>query len=307
MKLFKHRGDIYVSKAGFKASREERILVSLLIVIVVLTIAFLAFLGAKYSSFSDFIAGDDVTVTQQPVDDEIALPDISGKINFLVIETDDEQSTINYLYLVQMDSDSKSYKTCTLSPNMTVDGKSVTDLYLSGGGALIQSQLTSLLGFDVDYYIAFKNSDFDEFIGKLGSFIYPMGESVKFNGGAEDNAYSIHIGDGEQNLNATDATNLMRYYSNDNVNFGTANELVLYGLTQLFNADNFDNCEKLFRLLITNSSTNITVRDFENGKDSLMVFCLKNTDITVYSCIAQYKGNALSTDSQRDIKGYFNK
>ncbi len=306
VKIFKHRGDIYISKSGYKSSREERILLSLLAVIVVLTLIFLAIMGHKYSSFAEFIAGDDITIEQTEVYNEVNLPDISGRTNFLVFETDDEQSVIHYAYLVQMDCDTMSYKACTLDPKLTIDGDSLYDIYLSGGGALLQSRLTSVLGTNIDYYFGFENSDMVEFINSLGTIIYPMNESIKFNSGADDDSYSIRISDGEQRLGGNDISNLLRYYSNENMNISTSNEILLYALTQLFNADNFEKCDQLFRQMVTNSSTNITVRDFENGKDSIMVFCYKNSDITIYSCSPDYAKHQLSSNDLQDIKGYFN-
>lgn len=306
MKIFKHRGDIYISKAGYKNSREERILLSLLAVIVVLTISFFAILGIKYDSFADFIAGDDVTVEQIEIQDDMTLPEISGRTNFLIMETDDEESVIHYLYLVQMDCDNMAYKTCVLSPNMDINGSTALDLFLSGGGALVQSSLVSYLGIDIDYYISFQRSDMVEFLNSFGNFIVPMKDEIMFNSGYDDDSYSIRIGDGEQTISGSDASNLMRYYSNEKVNLSTANEIVLYGLTQLFNADNFERCDQLFRLMISNSSSNITVRDFENNKNDIMVFCHKNTDIIVYSCAPKYSGKKLTDKSLQEIKGYYN-
>lgn len=306
MKIFRHRGDIYISKAGFKNSREERILLSLLAVIVVVTVAFLILLGVRYDSFSEFIAGDDVTVEQTEVADDILLPDISGRTNFLVLETDDEESTIHYMYLVQMDCDNMAYKACTLAPNMNIDDKSALDLYLTGGGALLQSSLTSYLGIDIDYFIDFKRSDMVEFLNSFGSFIVPIKDNIMFNSGYDDDSYSIRVADGEQTISGSDAPNLLRYFVNEQKNYANANEIVLYGLTQLFNADNFEKCDQLFRLMITNSSSNITVRDFENNKASIMVFCHKNTDIIVYSCVPSYSGKKLTDKSVQEIKGYYN-
>lgn len=306
MKIFKNRGDIYISKSGYKSSREERILLSLLAVIVVLTLVFLAIMGHKYSSFAEFIAGDDVTIEQTEEYNEINLPSISGRNNFLVFETDDEQSVIHYAYLVQMDCDTMSYKACTLDPRLTIDGDSLFDIYLSGGGALLQSKLTSVLGTNIDYYIGIENSDMVEFINSLGTVIYPMNESIKFNSGTDDDSYSIRIGDGEQKISGNDICNLMRYYSNEKQNIATANEILLYSLTQLFNTENFDRADQLFRLIVTNSTTNITVRDFENGKDSIMVFCYKNSDITIYSCSPKFAKHKLSATDIQDIQGYFN-
>lgn len=305
MKIFKHRGDIYISKTANKSTKEERILLVILAFIIMVTVLFLIVMNVKYDSFSEFIAGDDVTVTEAINEDEMILPQIKGKTNFLVFETDDEESTIHYAYLLQMDGDNMSYKVCTLSPDMVVDGDSLYDIFMSGGGALLQSRLTSYLGIEIDYYIDFENSDIVEFINSLGTIIYPMAEDIKFNGGTSDDTYSIRISAGEQHINGKDNANLMRYYSNDSINLSITNEIVLYSLTQLFTADNYDRADSLFRLFISNASTNITVRDFENKREDIMVFCYKSADLTVYSCTAKFEKNQLTAESMQEVKSYF--
>lgn len=309
MKIFKHRGDIYVSKSRYKSSREERILITLLILIVAVTIVFVTLLSSKYSSFSQFIAGDEVSVSTTVADenDDISLPSISGKGNFLIYETDDEQSVIHYAYILQIDADDMAYKTCAISPDTKIDGKSIYSIYSTGGGAALQNKLTSYLGIDIDYYVGFKKGDFVEYENKFGSFVYPSKESVNYDGGEKEDTYSVRIKEGEQKLQAIDVTNLLRYYIADKKNYTLANEIILYGYTSLFNSDNYENSETLFRHLMSSSNTNITVRDFENNKEVLFVFSKKNTDVTIYSCEVKYKNNTLTQESIKEMKGYFNK
>lgn len=307
MKIFKNRGDIYISKAGYKSSREERILIILLVFIVAFTMAFGIVLHNKYDSVKDFFAGDSVTVTENNENLE-ALPQISGKTNFLILETDKDETTIHYIYLLQADKDYLSYKVCALMPDMVIDGDSLMDIYSIGGGASLQTSLTSYFGFDIDYYASFDVDSFVEFAGKLGKFVYPSNDKIRFNGGGEDDEYAIRIAQGEQNIDSTALSNLLRYYSSEKVNLSKTNEIILYGLTQLFNEDNYEDREALFRLFISSATTNITVRNMQDGNDALYVFCKKNTDITVYSAKSQYDSNKnLTQNSVKEIKGYFSK
>jgi anionic cell wall polymer biosynthesis LytR-Cps2A-Psr (LCP) family protein len=163
------------------------------------------------------------------------------------------------------------------------------------------------LGIEIDYYAQFKMNDFIEFANKMGSFVYPSNEEIRYTGGSGDDTYTIHINEGEQNIDGKELSNLLRYYSCDKVNYSAANEVMLYALTEVFNQDNYEDCESLFRMFIRSSVTNVTVRDFENGKDVLQVFCYKNTDITVYNTVAVYEKNALTQSSMQEIKGYFSK
>lgn len=305
MKIFKHRGDIYIGKSSGKKSREEHILLILLAIVVIFTAVFFGILSQKYSSVKEFFAGDSVTVTEQVSENE-ELPQISGKSNFLILETDDEESVIHFAFLVQADKDTQSYKVCTFSPNTDIDGQSLYDLYSLGGGATVQTKLTAYLGINIDYYAAMKTDDFIEFVNKLGTYVYPSTEVIKFNNDDSNDKYSVRLGKGEQKLSGSETSDLLRYYSNDNVDYSKANQVILYGLTELFNADNFDNAESVFRLFINSATTNITVRNFQDNIDALEVFCKKNGDISVYSANIKYsKNNVLTQKSVQEIKGYF--
>jgi len=306
MKIFKNRGDIYIPKTDYKKSKEETILKVLLIVIIVFTVLFLALLSHKYSSISQFFGEGEVTTTQIAVDEK-EFPKISGKTNILVFETDDEKEIIHYIMLIQADKDSKAYKVCSLSPNTKIDNESINEIYKYGGGASLQTKLTEYFGFEIDSYVGFDNSSFVEFLSKMGNIIFNSFEDVKFSGGSKDDKYTIRLSEGEQNISAKELTNILRYYSLDNQNPSIENEVALSALIQLFNEENYEDCDSLFRLFIKSSSSNITVRDFENSKNALMYFCLKNTEITVYSSVCEYDNNALTQQSIKEIKGYFGK
>lgn len=148
----------------------------------------------------------------------------------MIIETDDEESVIHFAFLVQADKDTQSYKVCSLSPNTDIDGQSLYDLYSLGGGATIQTKLTSYLGVDIDYYASMKTNDFIEFVNKLGTYIYPSSDVIKFSNENPDDKYSVRIGKGEQKLSGSETADILRYYSNDMVDYSKANQIILTGL-----------------------------------------------------------------------------
>ncbi len=307
MKLFKNRGDIYIPKSEYKKSKEEMILKILLIFIIIFTVIFIVLLNHKYKNIAQFFGEGEVTTTQIAMEEE-ELPNISGKTNFLFFETDDRKETIHYIILLQADKDTMAYKVCSLSPDMKIDKQSLFDIYKIGGGASLQTKLTEYFGFEIDNWAEFDNSSFVDFISKFGSMVYYSDEDISFSGGGENDKYTIHVSDGEQNINGKELSNLLRYYSVEKKQYGLENELVLSALTQLLNEENYENCDSLFRLFIKSSSSNITVRDFENSKNAIMIFCLKNEDITVYSTVSEYnKKNILTQQSVKQIKGYFSK
>ena len=307
MKLLKNRGDIYVSKTNLKRSREERILFVLLILIILFTVVFVAVLSRHYHSAAEFFAKGEVTVSQNEVFEEENLPKISGKTNFLLLETDDNKTTIHYLFLIQADADTTAYKVAALSPDMMIDKDSLFSIYAQGGGAALQTRLTEYFGFEIDAYADFDVSSFTEFTNKMGTIIYPSAEEIRFTGGKGDDKYTIHINEGEQQIKGKEIANLLRYFSTETKQYENADNLLLHSLTQLFNAENYDDSEALFRLFIKSASSDITVRDFENNRDKLYVFCQKNENVTVYAVKAVYEEQVLTPASVKNIKGYFNK
>ncbi|MBE6719413.1 MAG: hypothetical protein E7571_02000 [Ruminococcaceae bacterium] len=306
MKIFKNRGDIYIPKSDYKSSGETRFLRITLVLIVLFTAAFVVILSRQYSSAKDFFGRGEVSVTQETVTN-VALPEIEGKTNFLIFETDTEQTVIHYIYLFQADRDNKAYKVCTLSPDTVIDNNSIYDIYSSGGGASLQTKLTEYLGIQIDYYAAFDSTSFSDFCSKLGTFVYPNDEELKYSTDLEEDNYTIHLRKGDQTLDSQTFSNLLRYYSNQEKNYNKANNAVLYAFTSLINEENYEDAEALFRLFVKSSSTNITVRNFENGRDGLIVFSKLGSKVPVYSTQIEYEGNTLTQNSVENIKGYFNK
>ncbi len=307
MKIFKNRGDIYIPKSDYKRSREKNILLILLAITVIITIVFIIFMNKNYPTVSSFFADGEISTTAAVNNNDTALPQISGKTNYLFVETDDDETNIHYAVLIQADKDNLAYKVATLSPQMTVNGKSLFKILSTDGGAGLQKDLSEYFGFEIDYYACFKDNDFTNFADIIGKFAYKSDKDIRHDGGSGDDTYTIRLRKGESYLDGEDFSNLMRYYSVDTKNYSAANELVLYGLTELFNEKNYEDCESLFRLFNKSASTNISVRNFEDNKNSVEVFCYKNTDITVYGCVPIYSETALTQESLKDVKGYFSK
>lgn len=307
MKIFKNRGDIYISKSK-KMSNQAKILYALLAVIVVFTAVFTAYLHKNYSSAADFFARGEVTTTEKEENIKEILPETEGKTNFLVMETDENKEKIHYIFLVQADRDNRAYKAAALSPDMSVGDSTVQKIYTASGGAGLKAKLTEYLGFEIDYYADFENSGFVEVVNKLGSYVYISNEKIDYSDNKEDDKYTLKIKEGEQTVSGSETSNLLRYFTEKTKNYSAENELILKALPELLNEKNYENADSLFKLFMKNCTTDITVRDFENGKNGVMVFCTLSTDLTLYSAATEFDDtNKLTDTSVKNIKGYFSK
>lgn len=303
MRIFKNRGDIYFSKVNKKKSAEQRILITVLIVVIVFTIFFITALAVKYDfSAKRFFAPDNLQITQITEDEE-ALPQVSGKSNYIILVNSDEN--LLFITLVQVDMDNISYKVSNLKADTICDGTSLADVFKQSGAQNVQKAVESLLGTEFDYYISMNNKKFAEFFDDLGDFYYPISSDIKYKSSDEAVNYSVKLKSGEQKLNGSQVVNLIRYYLDDQNNSSAANDLILNSLLQHSSNENFAKSENLFRNFVTNAETNITIRDFSLSGDHLLVLTNDRIGINTYSAIAEYDNNSISSDSLQKLKGYF--
>lgn len=307
MKIFKNRGDIFISKTSSKADKEQTILLSVLAVILLFSIAFVIFIGAKndFSIKKFFEPEETISVSSSEALQE--LPQVKGKNNYLFVITGKDEETLYLTGIMQTDMDSVSYKVCNLLPNTSLDGNALSAIYKNGGMNNLMQAVEKDLSIDIDYYIIMNLSDFEKFFDFLGSVNYPLIQDIKFKNSTGKDTYSLKLSAGEQILDGKKFTSLLRYYVNEKKDCKSANDLVLNSLNQLMNAENAEKKETLFKEFIVLSKTNFTVKDFSERTDNITVLADSRTGVNSYNVEITYKNGALDSDSKSSVKSYFAK
>ncbi len=305
MRIFKNRGDIYVPSTKFKSDLEQKILLCLLAFIILFTAVFLLVFGIKYNfSAKEFFAPNNMEIEQEDVADQ--LPAVSGKTDLLFVMSNKNTNEMLLCAIFQADMDTVSYKACTLSPNTETDSGSLAEIYNSSGASGVANSINKLIGIDIDYYIDESYDDYKKMFDSMGSVNYTVLDDVKYKD-TDKYGYNIKIKAGDQKLDGDNAEKLLRYYVSQENNFSAANDILLAAASQHINDTNFENRESLFSKMIELSNTNITVKDFTDNLNNLKVLSSSTTGVSVYSAVAQYDGNALTSSSISDILGYFAK
>ena len=183
MKIFKNRGDIYLSKSRTGADREQHILLGILAAVLLVSVVVVVYVGAKNDfSAKKFFAPDQTVAISQTADDTTAppeLPRVSGKTNYLLALTGKNNQNLYAAVLIQTDMDSVSYKICNLLPQTTAEGSTLAGVYNSGGiNSLVQMTETAT-GIKPDFYIVMTVTDFASFFDDLGEVNYPLAADVK--------------------------------------------------------------------------------------------------------------------------------
>ena len=150
MRIFKNRGDIYISSSRKKSDLEQKILLAVLAFIIVFTAVFLIIFGVRYDfSFKAFITPEDLK-EEENVEVE-QLPQVQGKTNYLLLLSNENTEDLYFCALLQTDMDTVSYKACTIAPQTQEKGTAILDTYQSHGAEGVGNSLSRLFRIDIDY------------------------------------------------------------------------------------------------------------------------------------------------------------
>lgn len=305
MRIFRHRGDIYLPKTKFKSDIEQRVLIGGLCFVLVFTAVFLTFIAFKYDfSIKKFFKPDNADIVEE-IDEEI-LPEVSGKQNFLFIVHNSQTDEMYFSSLIQVDMDSVAYKICTLDKNTDINGKTIEDIYLNSGDAGLMNELSDYFGINIDYYINESTENYSDIFSLMGKVNYIVSEDVKYKDTSRY-GFNIKIKEGEQSLDGDKAIKLIRYYLEKEKNYSAVNEILLNSLSQQINEENFEKRERIFHTFIEKSSTNITVKNFTLGVDNMKILSSETTGVNVYNVEVGYDGLTIGDESISNIRAYFSK
>lgn len=305
MRIFRHRGDIYLPRTKFKSDVEQRILLGGLCFVLIFTAVFIAFIAFKYDfSVKKFFAPDNVEIVETA--EEEILPEVGGKQNYLFIVHNGETDEMYFSSLIQADMDAVAYKVCTLDKNTSVNGKTIEEIYLSSGDAGLMNTLSDYFGINIDYYINETSENYSDMFDLLGRVNYIVGADVKYKDTSRY-GFNIKIKEGEQSLDGDKAIKLIRYYLEKEKNYSAVNEFLLNSLSQQINEENFEKRERYFHTFIEKSSTNITVKNFTQGVDNMKVLSSDTTGVNVYNVEIGYDNFTVGDESLANIRAYFSK
>ncbi|MDE6659563.1 MAG: LCP family protein [Eubacterium sp.] len=304
MRLFRHRGDIYIPSTKFKSDLEQKILFIAISCILVFTIVFVAIFGFKYDfSVKKFFKPENLEIVEE--EDIKSLPNVSGKNNFLFLLKNKDTDEIYVCSLIQVNLDDLAYTVCSIDPKTTVEGKKITDIYKKGNAGNVLNAVNSLFGINIDYFIDQNLKQYKSLFDYIGEINYTVAEDIRY----KDNSYygfNIKVASGNQKVDGDLSSKLMRYYLTQK-RYDLVDELILTALSQQINMESYEKKEKIFSRLIDNSITNITIKDYNEADDQIRVLSDETTGAAVYSVSPKYDGNKIVSKSIQEIKGYFDK
>lgn len=306
MRIFKNRGDIFFSKTNKEKSLEQRLLLAGLAIVLSFTVVFVIFVGARYDfSAKEFFKPEGLEITAVSGDDEdYQLPQVSGKTNFAVLVSGENE--LLFSYIMQVDLDNTSYKLAAVRGNTNTDGTTLNKVFQQSGAENCVNAIASLFDTNIDYYISLTTEQYARLYDSFGAVTYPIISDIRYKNNDLAVPINFRIKAGEQSIKGLMAINLVRYYLDVQNNASIANDILLTVMSQQINKKNNENSQELFQDIVTNSVTNITVREYTKSADALMVLTDERAGVSIYSSPVEYDdNNNITKDSLKNAKGYF--
>ena len=305
MRIFKTRGDIFFSKTNKEKSKEQKILLLFLVLIVTFTAAFVLMTGIKYDfSAKKFFRPEELKTTVAEQED-YKLPEVGGKYNFAVLVSG--KKALLFGYILQVDMDNTAYKLCAVKAGTVIDGSALSQIYKQSGAENAVRQLETLFDADIDYYVAISSEAYADVFDDMGNINYPIISDIRYKNTRLPETLNFRIKSGEQSLRGTQVINLVRYYLDVENNPSIASDILLNALSQQMNGENLQNSEEIFRKLITNCDSNITIREFSKSGEMLEVLANDRNGARIYNASIEYKDDKPTEKSLKNARGYFAK
>lgn len=303
MKIFKNRGSIYIPKSNLKNDKEQKFLLCALGVILAMTLVFLIIFGVKYNfSLKEFFRPEELKiVTSEEIE---KLPEVSGKTNYILLETADDEPIVHFAVLVQFDMDTKTYKSSVIGKDILLDGSTMSELYDDGGPANVANTVGVVFGIEFDNYFCFDDKDFVTMFEELGTPIYAFTDNIKDEQKGKD-GFTVRMKSGEQKVSGSKALRLIRYYCELQNDYTTANNFAVSCINEFFNEEFFNDRQEIFSEIINIAKTDMTVKDYTAFENALTVVCSPQTSMNVYYPEISVNENKFTEDSVQKIKACF--
>lgn len=296
-------------KSNMKSDREQKLLFAGLGVLITGALVVLILFGVRYNfSLKEFFRPDDLQTAAESGDTQnVNLPDVSGKTNFVVLETDNDEEYFHFALLVQFDMDAKTFKAAAVGPDVRAENTALSQVYEQGGTQGVLRALASEFDLTVDNYFTFTDKNFTSMFDELGSAEYAFTDSIRDSLDGSDGFY-VRVGSGEQKIDGDLALRLIRYYCQMQNDYTACNDFLVSMLTSLFNDDLYtDRLDRFSSIINTTSDTDMTVSDYTQLEDVLQVACSEFTGMNVYYPEIETENGTFTDESVQSIRSSFSK
>lgn len=256
-----------------KKKKLRKRIAALFIAAVVLVAAVSAFVLLSENDFDLDKLVASFGADESTSDTTVQPANLAGRINFLLVCSDDNSQTIRYMGLLCADLNTPALKLHLLSPSETVTADNYTGTFSEhftyAGMAQLVRAVEESTSISVERYVRATDSTFKKSVKLFDGLEY----SVPQRAVCELSGVSFIIESGLQTLTPDMLMRYMIYLSVDETNdMETLGKIICAMLDASLTQGNFERGESLFGRLSNYLDTDISVMDFTNHSAKLMDF-----------------------------------
>ena len=204
---------------------------------------------------------------------ESLLPEISGHATFLLACGADDGQTLHMVALVGADMDEQLFSVYTLDPSMQVKAGSrnlsLQEHYQLGGIGELQLAVEDATGVKADRYIYAAEKGFKAVLRALGNGVaLDVASEIDYRG--ED--FTLRLQPGEQTLNADTLLKWIKYTGGGRAaQLERQSQMLCAALDQLINVENVRDADSLFKEIVNQVESDISMLDYTEHRVYLEV------------------------------------
>ena len=231
--------------------RKKLITIFVLVILVVAAVS-ITVLVKEYNLFGK----DKTDETGNFVSDT----ELQDKVSILFAGSSNQKDNVTFLSVITLDTDKKTFKVMTVSPEEKIENHSLNSIYAAKGEEGLMKATSHLTSIPIDRYAIVTEKKFKNFILAIG---YPEFD-IKQNIDYKSNDFTLNLLEGKQSLSGDNLYKYIRYTGHGNTEYGLEGQAKIIGelLAQRLNEINTKKGDDLFSTAINNCESNITIIDF---------------------------------------------
>lgn len=199
---------------------------------------------------------------------ESVLPEMSGRATFLLACGSDDGKTLYLTALVGADMDQQLFSVYMLDPNAQAkEGSrsvSLQENYQMGGIGALRLAVADLTGIKADRYVYAAEKGFKAVLRALGNgVVLNVPSRIDYRG----DDFTLRLQPGEQTLNADTLLKWIKYDGGGReAQLERQAQMLCAAFDQLINIENVRDADKLFKRIINEVDSDISMLDYTNHR-----------------------------------------
>ncbi len=228
--------------------------------------------------FNNFFNTGESTTAEPEITTE-APERFEGGAMFLVGVTTDDKKTLDFAQIISVDLGERTIRVVPVSADtacVTKKGKTLSDIVFDGGGTELKAELSEIYGENISRYVMLTENDYKTVFRTMGDIKVKLPAEIVYD---TDDMF-LELSEGENDMTPEKTYKYMKYlcetYSPEEAARKNA-DLSVFAFDSLYNTENLSEAEDIFKILINNCTSDISIVDFTENKNKLSALLPKDS------------------------------